>query len=147
LKTRILGAAVSIVALSGLLTAGPAQADDGVASARVESGGHAGAVHTTVDFTSATRVVFKDFTVRDICPGDNLPVRARAVYIFTDGSTGFSNWRVDSNGCGNDGTNFGDLVRSGTKSVARVTVMVCILRTNGTTLACNGPAYRENPYS
>ncbi|WP_432943669.1 hypothetical protein ACQPXM_00805 [Kribbella sp. CA-253562] len=108
---------------------------------------HAGSVRTTVDFTSATRVVFKDFTVRDICPGDNLPVRGRASWVLTDGTTGASSWKVDSNGCGGDGTNFGDIVYSGGKRVASVIVMVCILRTNGTTLACNGSAYRDNQYT
>jgi hypothetical protein len=122
LKTRILGAALAVAALSGLLVPSPAQARDGAASASVppyrDLGG--GSVRATIDFTSRKRVVVRNFTVRDICPGDNTPVKARFTWVHTDSTTGSSAWRSDTNGCGDHGTNFGNLTRTGTKSIRKV---------------------------
>ncbi|MCG5213431.1 Tim44 domain-containing protein [Streptosporangium soli] len=122
MKTRILGAVMGIAVLSGLLVASPAQARDGVASASVppyrDLGG--GSVRATVDFTSRTRVVVRNFTVRDICPGDNAPVRARFVWVYTDSTDGSSAWRSDTNGCGSHGTNFGNLTRTDRKHIRLV---------------------------
>ncbi|MEV4175123.1 hypothetical protein [Nonomuraea sp. NPDC049709] len=122
MKTRILGAALGIAVLSGLLVASPAQARDGVASASVppyrDLGG--GSVRATVDFVSRKKVVVRNFTVRDICPGDNAPVKARFVWVHTDSTTGSSAWRKDTNGCGSHGTNFGNITRTGTKPIRKV---------------------------
>ncbi|MCG5219967.1 hypothetical protein [Streptosporangium sp. KLBMP 9127] len=132
MKTRILGAVMGIAALSGLLVASPAQARDGVSSAHVKPftsgagrdyGG--GSVRATVDFVSRTKVAFRNFTVRDICPGDNLPIKARVYWYHTDGTDGYSAWRSDTNGCGDDGTNFGNFTRRGSKSISTVFVQVC----------------------
>jgi hypothetical protein len=133
LKTRILGAVLGIAALSGLLVASPAQARDGVSTARVPPvrDGGGGSVRATVDFVSRTKVVFRNFTVRDLCPGDNLPVRARFGWKHTDGTNGHSAWRSDTNGCGDDGTNFGNLARIGSKSISRVYLQVSILTKTG----------------
>jgi hypothetical protein len=122
LKTRMLGAALGIAVLSGLLVASPAQARDGAASASVppyrDNGG--GSVRATVDFTSRTRVVVRNFTVRDICPGDNTPVRARFIWVRTDRTDGTSAWRSDTNGCGTHGTNFGNLTHTDRKPISKV---------------------------
>ncbi|MEJ1105683.1 MULTISPECIES: hypothetical protein [unclassified Kribbella] len=146
MKTRILGAAVGIAAVGGLLTAVPAQAE-GLTSARVEWRTGAGSVRTTVDFTSRTRVVFRDFTVRDICPGDNLPVRAEVTWVHTDGSSGVGNRKADTNGCGPNGTNFGDFIRTGTKPLKYVFVKVCIYRVPDGDLICQAGEAHNNPYT
>ncbi|MGP4096641.1 hypothetical protein [Nonomuraea sp. KM90] len=146
MKTRILGAALGIAALSGLLVASPAQAADGVSSARVDPfesaegrdyGG--GSVRATVDFVSRTKVVFRNFTVRDLCPGDNLPIEGRVWWEHTDGTYGYGAWKSDTNGCGDDGTNFGNITRTGTKSISRVYVQVC-------STYCDHSAARYNQY-
>jgi hypothetical protein len=146
LKTRILGTVLATAALSGLLVASPAQARDGVSSARVNpfesasgrdySGGTARA---TVDFTSRTRVVFRNFTVRDLCPGDNLPIKGRVFWTHTDGTRGNGSWKSDTNGCGDDGTNFGTITRTGTKAISSVYVQVC-------STYCEHSAARYNQY-
>jgi hypothetical protein len=147
LKTRILGAALAIAALSGLLVASPAQARDGVSSARVENPDRAGAgyVRTTVDFTSRTRVVFRNFTVRDICPADNHGVWAQVQWTHTDGTTGRGAWKKDTS-CGSHGTNFGNILRTGTKSISKVLVTVCITKRSGSHLACAYSLSRYNQY-
>lgn len=128
MKTRILGAALGIAALSGLLVPSPAQAKDGVSTARVNpAGAHGGgSVRATVDFVNRKKVVFRNFTVRDICPGDNLPVRARIWWKHTDGTTGYSAWKWDRNGCSDKGTNFGNVTRSGSKSISKVYLQVAV---------------------
>jgi hypothetical protein len=141
LKTRILGAALAIAALSGLLVASPAQARDGVSSVRIDpSGGYGGgSVRATVDFRNRTKVTFRNFTVRDICPGDNVPVRARLHWIHTDRTDGAGAWKWDRNGCGDDGTNFGTFTRTGTKSISKIRLEVCATY-------CDVSAYRFNQY-
>jgi hypothetical protein len=148
LKTRILGAALGIAVLSGLLVASPAQARDGVSSARVgrlvgpDQDYSGGSVRATVDFVSRTRVVFRNFTVRDLCPGDNHPTKGRVWWKHTDGTYGYGAWKWDRNGCGDDGTNFGNLLRTGTKSISRVYVQVC----SGPEDWCDHSAARFNQY-
>ncbi|MEV0309327.1 hypothetical protein [Nonomuraea fuscirosea] len=58
--------------------------------------------------------------MRDICPGDNLPVRARVAWRHTDGANGHNAWKWDRNGCGDNGTGFGNITRTGSKSIMRV---------------------------
>jgi hypothetical protein len=148
LKTRILGAALGIAALSGLLVASPAQARDGVSSARVVHPHSPGAAYgrAAVDFVSRTKVVFRNFTVRDICPGDNRPVRARLAWRHTDGTTGRGAWKKDTNGCGDDGTNFGNFNRTGSKSISKVFLEVCLYRASGQILVCGNSPDRYNQY-
>jgi hypothetical protein len=121
LKTRILGAALGIAVLSGLLVPIPAQAKDDVASAYVppyrDNGG--GSVRATIGFANRKKVVVRNFTVRDICPGDNAPVKAQIVWVHMDGTTGHSAWKSDSNGCGTHGTNFGTITRTSTKRMRK----------------------------
>ncbi|MFI7452388.1 hypothetical protein ACIBQX_33175 [Nonomuraea sp. NPDC049714] len=147
MKTRILGAALGIAVLSGLLVASPAQATDGVSSARVDYGSGAGSVRATVDFVSRTKVVFRDFTVRDICPGDNLPVKARFMWTHTDGTGGTAAWKADTNGCGGDGTNFGDFIRTGSKSISRINLEVCVYNRSNGELSCAYSGPRDNQYT
>ncbi|MFB4276134.1 hypothetical protein ACBJ59_12640 [Nonomuraea sp. MTCD27] len=139
---------LGIAALSGLLVASPAQAADGVSSARVENPDRAGAgyVRTTVDFVSRTRVVFRNFTVRDICPADNHGVRAQMEWTHTDLTTGYSAWKVDTS-CGSHGTNFGNFVRTGPKPIRVVRVRVCIYKRSGQHLACDYSLSRDNQYT
>ncbi|MEV5895662.1 hypothetical protein [Nonomuraea fuscirosea] len=133
MKTRILGAALGIAALSGLLVASPAQAFDGAASARVKPSGRdgGGSVRASVHFVNPKKVVFRNFTVRDICPGDNLPVRARVAWKHTDGTNGHGVWKWDRNGCGDHGTNFGNITRTGSKSISRVYLEVQVKTRSG----------------
>ncbi|MFI7455766.1 hypothetical protein ACIBQX_50500 [Nonomuraea sp. NPDC049714] len=84
-----------------------------------------GTVRATVDFRNRTKVIFRNFTVRDLCPGDNFPTKGRIWWKHTDGTTGYGAWGWDRNGCGDDGTNFGNLTRTGTKAISSVYVQVC----------------------
>ncbi|MEV5890002.1 hypothetical protein [Nonomuraea fuscirosea] len=120
MKTRMLAAALGIAALSGLLVPSPAQAADEVAYAylppiREDIGG--GSVRATIGFASQKKIVVRNFTVRDICPGDNAPVKAQVVWVHRDGTRGSSRWRTDSNGCGTHGTNFGTIARTSHKRI------------------------------
>ncbi|MEU8356348.1 hypothetical protein AB0C27_10095 [Nonomuraea sp. NPDC048882] len=145
MKTRMLAAALAIAALSGLLVASPAQAADGVSSIRIDpSRGDGGAsVRTTVDFVSRTKVVFRNTTVRDLCPGDNMPVRARIIWRYTDGTNGYGAWKSDTNGCGDDGTNFGTSIRTGRKSIQRIFLEVSFVTRSGQRLN----AYSQSRYN
>ncbi|GGP05424.1 hypothetical protein LDL08_06395 [Nonomuraea glycinis] len=127
MKTRILSAALAIATLSGLLVASPAQARDGVSSGRTTrpSGGN-GYAQVTVDFVSRTKVVFRNLKVRDLCPHDNLPVKARAVWKYTTGSWHTGAWKKDTNGCRDKGTNFGNYVRSGSRAISAVALELCV---------------------
>ncbi|MEV0622323.1 hypothetical protein AB0I81_54030 [Nonomuraea sp. NPDC050404] len=148
MKTRILGAVLGIAALSGLLVPSPAQASDGVSSARANyTDGGAGSVRTTVDFVNRKKVVFRNFTVRDICPGDNFPVKARIFWTHTDGTSGYSAWKSDTNGCGDNGTNFGNITRTGTKPISKVSLEVCIYTRSGGILSFAFSAPRDNQYT
>ncbi len=150
MKTRMLGAVMGIAALSGLLVPIPAQAQDGVSSARTNVPGSrygGGSVRTTVDFINRKKVVFRNFTVRDLCPGDNLPVRAQIVWTHTDGTTGRSAWRKDTNGCGDHGTNFGNITRTGTKPIAKVYLKVQVYARSGGIRAFAYSADRDNQYT
>ncbi|MGN9786356.1 hypothetical protein ACTMTF_33360 [Nonomuraea sp. ZG12] len=148
MKTRILGAVMGIAALSGLLVASPAQARDGVSSARVSNPDRAGAgyAQTTVDFVNRKKVIFRNFKVRDICPADNHGVRARIEWIHTDRTRGYGAWKKDTS-CGSHGTNFGNFVRRGSKSIKLVYVKVCISTKKGQHLACKEGKWRHNQYA
>lgn len=128
MKTRVLGATVAIAALSGLLVPSPAQARDGVSTPRPLKRSGAASVRTTVDFVSRTKVIFRNFTVRDICPNDFYVVKAQIRWTHTDETEGKS---ACDNGCGSHGTNFGNLVRSGSKPIAKVRLYVCIYKLSG----------------
>lgn len=149
MKTRILGAAVGIAAVLGsLLVASPAQASDGPDWVRVYYSAdlNGGEAQATVDFVSRTVVVWRDFTVQDTCPGDGLPVRARPEWTYADGTRGVGAWRADTNGCGQDGTNFGDIRISRSKAVARVAMTVCVYSQSEGNLRCATSQGRDNQY-
>ncbi|MCG5218063.1 hypothetical protein [Streptosporangium sp. KLBMP 9127] len=127
---------MGIAVLSGgLLVPSPAQARDGVSSAlvRVDTGidGGGALVRTTVDFVNRKKVIFRNFTVRDLCPGDNRPVQARAWWNYADGTTGASAVRKDTNGCGDDGTNFGNITYTGSKAISSVYLEVWLYTGSG----------------
>ncbi|GAA1637549.1 hypothetical protein GCM10009733_038300 [Nonomuraea maheshkhaliensis] len=146
MKTRTLGAALAIAMLSGLLVASPAQARDGVTSGRTQrpSGGN-GYARATVDFVSRTKVVFRNFTVRDLCPGDNLPVKARIVWKYTTGSWHTGAWRKDTNGCADKGTNFGNVTLSRSRAISAVTLELCVYNKNSD-FHCVNTTTRYNQY-
>ncbi|MFJ9391235.1 hypothetical protein ACIRON_20590 [Nocardioides sp. NPDC101246] len=149
MKTRVLKATVGLAAvLGGLLIAGPAQAADGPVSARVYaegSSGSGGIARADIDFTSQRGSVFFDFTVRDVCPGDNLPVRAYIKLVGTGGEVGLHYVGSDTNGCGADGTNFGNISVNGSSPVAKAGVRVCVYNSTGN-LRCK-EAFQDNPYT
>ncbi|MEV4179509.1 hypothetical protein, partial [Nonomuraea sp. NPDC049709] len=148
LKTRMLGAALGIAVLSGLLVASPAQARDGVSSGRTNrpSGGD-GYAQVTVDFVSRTKVVFRNFTVRDLCPGDNLPVKARIVYKYTTGTRTWRTlpWKKDTNGCADRGSNFGNVTLSRSRSISAVTLELCVYNKKSD-FHCVNTTTRHNQY-
>ncbi|WP_432947039.1 hypothetical protein ACQPXM_09860 [Kribbella sp. CA-253562] len=146
---RVLGAVVGIaVLLGGLLVATPAQAVDGLEFVYVgeQWDEPEGRAEAHIDFRSRTSVVFRDFTVRDVCPGDGLPVRARAGWTYTDGSPGVSSWKADTNGCGPNGTNFGDISHTGSRVVARAWITVCVYRQSGGNVRCETSYGLDNQY-
>ncbi|MEU8358373.1 hypothetical protein AB0C27_20380 [Nonomuraea sp. NPDC048882] len=150
MKTRILGAVLGIAALSGLLVPSSAQAAaDGVSSARLNGWGKhgGGSVRANVDFVNRKKVIFRNFTVRDLCPGDNAPVRARVVWIHTDGTTGHSAWRKDTNGCGDHGTNFGTIIRTDTKPIKKVYLHLQVYARSGGIRGFAFSADRYNQYT
>ncbi|HET6298223.1 MAG TPA: hypothetical protein VFG33_32905 [Kribbella sp.] len=95
---------------------------------------------------SRTVVVWRDFTVQDVCPGDGLPVRARPEWIYADGTRGYGAWRADNNGCGQDGTNFGDIRFSAAKAVARALMTVCVYSQSEGNLRCRTSIGQDNQY-
>ena len=149
MKARVLRTVVGVAAvLSGLLVASPAQAADGPVSARVYtegSSGSGGIASADVDFFSRTGSILFDFTVRDVCPGDNLPVRAYIKLVGTGGEVGLHYVGADTNGCGSDGTNFGDIQVNGSAPVAKAGVRVCVYNSTGN-LRCK-EAFLDNPYT
>ncbi|MCF6475885.1 hypothetical protein FAF44_47245 [Nonomuraea sp. MG754425] len=146
MKIRVLSAALAVATLSGLLVATPAQARDGVSSGRTSrpSGGN-GYAKVTVDFVSRTKVVFRSFLVRDLCPGDNLPVKARIVYKYTTGSWRTLPWKKDTNGCADKGTNFGNVTLSRSRSISAVTLELCVYN-NKSDIHCVNTTTRYNQY-
>ncbi|MFC0627709.1 hypothetical protein [Kribbella deserti] len=148
MKTRVLKTAVGLAAvLGGLLVASPAQATDGLVSARVYSGssGGGGIAQAYLDFTSRTRVVHSNVTVRDVCPDDNLPVRAYIKVVLINGTTQTRYVGADTNGCGPDGINLGDFVTTGSAPIAKAGVRVCVYNPTRD-LKC-AEAFRDNPYA
>lgn len=149
MKMRVLKTAAGLAAaLGGLLIATPAQATDGAVSARVYtegSSGSGGVASADVDFLSRTGTVFWDFTVRDVCPGDNLPVRAYIKFVGTNGSVGERLIGADTNGCGSDGTNFGNIRVSGSSDVARAGVKICVYNSSGNQRCAE--SLRDNPHT
>ncbi len=51
----------------------------------------------------------------------------------------------DTNGCGSDGTNFGNIQVNGLSSVAKAGVRVCVYNSTGN-LRC-AESFRDNPYT
>lgn len=149
MKTRVLRTAVGLAAvLGGLLIASPAQASDGPVGARVYtegSSGSGGAASADIDFFSRTGSIFWDFTVRDVCPGDNLPVRAYIKVVGPNGEVGLHYVGSDTNGCGSHGTNFGNIEVNGLSSVAKAGVKVCVYNSTGN-LRCK-ESLRNNPHT
>ncbi|NEA34986.1 hypothetical protein [Streptomyces sp. SID13031] len=151
MKASVLRAVVGVAAvLSGLLVASPAQAADGPVSARVyypsPSSGSGGLASANLDFVNRTTVVYRSLKVRDICPGDNRPVFAQMTVLDTNGRL----WYVgpakrDNNGCGPDGTNFGNVTLTSGFVVARAALAVCVYNTSAT-LRCKTSVSRDNPY-
>jgi hypothetical protein len=109
--------------------------------------GSGGYVRADIDFTSRTRVVYRNFTVRDVCPGDGRPVQAQLSVVGTDGvRRNLGEWLEDTNGCGPDGTNFGTVTLSAGFNVARAGLRVCVYSSTGN-LRCANSAGRDNPYT
>lgn len=152
MKASILRAAVGVVAvLAGLLVASPAQAADGADSVRVRypswtsvSGGLATA---DLDFVNQKKVVFRNFKVRDICPGDGRPVRAYMTLWEPNGvRRTWASPKADTNGCGADGTNFGTVTLETSLTVARAGLTVCVYTNSAGNLRCVYSGGRDNPY-
>ncbi|MGC4942913.1 hypothetical protein [Kribbella sp. DT2] len=151
MKTRKLWAALALtVAATGVAPASPAHAADGLDSVRVyypSDLGNGGHVLTRLDFVSRTEVVYRSFTVRDVCPGDSLPVRGRVEWRYTDGSIGYGAWRNVTSGCSSSGTSFGDIRVSRTKAIASARVTVCVYTASGGNRGCATSTGRDNQFS
>ncbi len=149
MKTRMLGAALAIAALSGLLVPSPAQAKDGVVDVRVSPsrGKGGGSARAHVDFVNKKKIVLRNFRVRDICPNDSYWVRAQIVWVNVDGSKGYGDriWR--DNGCGHS-YNYGTFTHTSTKPIRYVRLQLIMFDSH-----VNGGEYskysglRDNPYT
>lgn len=135
MKTRVLRTMVGLAAVLGsLLIASPAQATDGPVTARVYTegiSGSGGIARAYVDFIDRNDIIFRNFTVRDVCPDDNLPVRAYATLMAIDGTVRHYFVGSDTNGCGSDDTNFGTFRRSVAFTVAKAGVTICVYTATG----------------
>ncbi|MCG5216526.1 hypothetical protein [Streptosporangium sp. KLBMP 9127] len=149
MKTRILAAALAIAALSGLLVASPAQARVDVVSAHVnpQRGHGGGSVRAAFDFVNRTKVVFRNFTVRDICPGDHAPVKAQIIWVYMDGTKGSSAWRSDTNGCGAHGTNFGTITHIDRKHIRKIYLSLRVYDRSGEIFAIAISDSEDNEYT
>ena len=151
MKIRVLRTMVGLAAVLGsLLIASPAQAADGPDSARVYYPGisSGGIVSANLDFVSRTEVVYRNFTVRDVCPGDGRPVRAYIRLWDTSGVYRYSSTaKADTNGCGPDGTNFGTLTARASFAVGRAGLTVCVYTESAGNLRCVYSDGRDNPYT
>lgn len=149
MNVRTLGATLGIAALSAFCWTAPAQATDGLDSVRVyypADAGNGGDVRARIDFVSRTEVIFRDFAVRDVCPGDGLPVRARVEWFYSDGTLGAGAWRAVTSGCSRESTSFGDIRVSRTRAVTKVRVTVCVYTTSAGNRACANSTGRDNQY-
>ncbi|MFC0625951.1 hypothetical protein ACFFGN_17870 [Kribbella deserti] len=149
MKTRVLRTVVGLAAVLGSsLVASPAQADDGPVSVRVYtqgSSGSGGIAKTSVNFLSQTDIHYSNLTVRDVCPGDNLPVRVYVKVVFRDGTSENDLAGSDTNGCGSDGTNLGDFrTDSPFAQVAKAGLRVCVYNSAGNQRCAE--SLRSNPY-
>lgn len=109
------------------------------------SSGSGGIARADLDFAGRTVVGVGNMTVRDVCPGDNLPVRAWIKLVGTGGEIGTYYVGADTNGCGSDGTNFGNFTVTGSHSVAKAGVRVCVYNSTGN-LRCK-EAFLDNPHT
>ncbi|TDD60361.1 hypothetical protein E1263_11310 [Kribbella antibiotica] len=149
MKASVLRAVVGVAAvLSVSLVAGPAQATDGPVSARVYtegSSGSGGIGSASLTFRSSTVVDYTNLKVRDVCPGDNLPVRVYTKMVYTDGTFETDYVGADTNGCGSDGTNLGGFRATSSKRVAKAGVTVCVYN-SVRNLQCKD-AFRDNDHT
>lgn len=151
MKARVLRTVVGLAAvLSGLLVASPAQALDGPDSAQVYFPGFSGSggyVRADIDFLSPTEVLFRNFSVRDVCPEDGRPVRGRAVATDASGlGTNFGPFVADTNGCGPTGTTPRTFKVTYPRGVAKASLQVCVYTDSTGNLRCVTSVGRDNPY-
>ncbi|MGC4940408.1 hypothetical protein [Kribbella sp. DT2] len=154
MKARALGALVGVAAvLSGLLVASPAQAASGSVYARVyypNPTGSGGEASADLNFTGRSKVTVRYLKVRDICPGDNRPVRAVVVATRTDGSrVNISPYYSDTNGCGADGTQFPTvkLGLGGGQRIKSLSLKVCVYTAALGNVKCVTSSALHNPYT
>jgi len=151
MKVRILAAVVGIAAvLTGSLAASPALATDGPDSVRVYYPGFSGSggqASATIDFISRTEVIYRNFTVRDLCPEDGRPVRAQAVTVDANGfGRNLGPMKAVVNGCGPNGTNFGTIRVIDANGVAKAHLRVCVYADASGNLRCATSEGRDNPH-
>ncbi|MFC0625952.1 hypothetical protein [Kribbella deserti] len=150
MKTRVLRTVVGLAAVLGsLLVASPAQATNGPASARVYtegSSGSGGLATASLTFVNASDVTFRNVTVRDVCPGDNRPVKVYIRLVSTLGHTSSRYVGSDTNGCGSDGTNFGTVYGTAGFTVAKAGLTVCLYTSTPGQEKCVNGAVRDNQH-
>lgn len=94
-----------------------------------------GSVRSDVRFPSRHQVVFVDFTVNDICPGDGNHVIGRPIVLFMDGTRWVGpRYRTEpGTTCREDGLghNFGDKDFSFAKRIKAARAKVCVVLDHG----------------
>ncbi|MFI2663069.1 hypothetical protein [Micromonospora carbonacea] len=148
-SVRIFGVGVASAALL-VASPMPAMAEDGPVYARVwtyPSGGsgEGGETRADLNFTSARSVTYNNWTINDICPGDNYRVIARARAQLRDGSWANGTWHEDDGTCDSDAWGPYDGKELNTsRDIMKAGLQVCV--DLGPSLKCEAE-YRDNGHT
>jgi hypothetical protein len=138
---------VGAVGLAAIIGTTPALAADGHVYNKQVTPGHtdAGAsAAADLDFRSTTSVIYNNFVVNDVCPGDGYRVFGRAVAVLSDGSVAYGTNHYDTGGCESGSWTGTGLGFNTSKRIVKAGVQACV--DLGSTNACATPTYRDNPY-
>jgi hypothetical protein len=136
---------VAAVGAASIVGAMPASANGDVYSKAVTPGytdaGASAKAH--VVFNSRTSITYQNFTVNDVCPGDNYRAMGQAVVRYADGTTYYGPEHFNS-GCTSDPWFASSLPFSSSKRIVWAGVRACV--DLGSTYSCAAPNYVYNQY-
>lgn len=139
---------VGVAGLAAIAGTMPASAADGHVYNKEVTPGHttAGAsAAADLVFKSTTKVIYNNFTVNDVCPGDGYRVFGRAVAVLSDGSTIHGTNHYDTGGCESGAwKSTVPLPLNTSKRIVKAGVQACV--DLGSTNVCASPTYRDNPH-
>jgi hypothetical protein len=139
---------VGAVGLAAVIGTTPALALDGHVYNKEITPGHTSAgasAAADLTFKSTTYVIYDNFTVNDICPGDGYRVFGRAAAVLSDGSTIYGAKHYDEGGCDSAAWSTDEhLGLTASKRIVKAGIQACV--DLGSTNACATPTYRDNPH-